>query len=501
MHGNLRSHAYRILLIAALIWPLHVGADEGATQLPDIEVFGRRLPEPPQAVLPPRASISLSGGENIFSEAQPDTANEGSGSDFGTGDTSGTGKSAGNPVIISTGNKVETEADFAVASGDGLQLTRYYNRQPADGGSFGGYWRASFDHRLGFAWNDTSEICAYMQAPGVACDESRPPDYVLYFNPDGARITYTLSGSRYVDAKNSPFSYIEKTASGGWLLRTEDFDTLIFDAQGNIQSRKDRHGIGMTWSYPSDKPNRASTITGSSGKLIRITWSNDRISQVTDPAGGVYTYSYNGNGLLSGVSYPGGTGSRSYHYEQAGQPSWLTGVSVNGVRFSTFAYNSDGRAKSTQHASGAELTQFTYGTSGSDIWTEVTGPGGARSRYTYRTIAGKRKLISTSRSGVSNCPDVAASTVYDGNGYPDYSLDFKNTRTDYAYAANGQLTEKVTASGTADARKTRYTWDTSKNRLIRIYTYDAAGLPLDETYYQYYATADFANDRLKSVTR
>jgi YD repeat-containing protein len=494
--SKLRVVSLSVMLFVA-ICPLNVSADEGFPGIPDM--LYARLPEPPTQ--PPVRIFIPREGSQAFSPTQPDTANEGSGGGCDNGDTSGTGMSAGNPVIIATGNKVETEVDFAVDSGDGLGLARHYNRQPADGGSFGGYWRASFDHRLGFAWNDTSEICAYMQTPGLACNESRPPDYVLYFDPDGARITYTYSGGRYVDAKGSPFSYIEKTASGGWLLRTEDFDALIFDAKGNIQSRKDRHGVGLTWSYPADKPNRASSLTGTSGKKIQITWSNDRISQITDPASGVYSYSYTGNGLLSAVTYPGGTGTRSYHYEHSGQPSWLTGVSVNGVRYSTFAYYGDGRTQSTQHAGGAELTQFTYGTSGSDIWTEVTGAGGARSRYTYRTIAGKRKLVSTSRSGVSNCPDVAASTVYDANGYPDYSLDFKNTRTDYAYAANGQLTEKLTAAATADARKTRYSWDTSYNRLIRVYTYDAVGLPLDETYYQYYATSDFANQRLKSVTR
>jgi hypothetical protein len=43
----------------------------------------------------------------------------------------------GNPVLLSTGNKIETETDFASTSIFGLRLTRTYNAQAPGRGMFG----------------------------------------------------------------------------------------------------------------------------------------------------------------------------------------------------------------------------------------------------------------------------------------------------------------------------------------------------------------------------
>jgi RHS repeat-associated protein len=488
-------------------------ADDAPVNLSPVTVTGSRisgfkLPEPGRSnglgYFGAFRGVALRGeGGSRFSPVQPDNNNEGSGGC----ENDGAGKSAGNPVIISTGNKVETQVDLVMTDNEPLELVRHYNRQPADhGGSFGFYWRGSFDHRLAFSLGGpASEVCGYMQEPGPLCSEDRNPatyPYVHYFAPDGARITYTKSGSVWADSKGSPFGRIAKV-SGGWELRTEDFSILRFDDKGNIQSMVDRHGIGLTWTYFAGLPNRASTITSTTGRAITLTWQNNRVATIKDPANQTYTYSYDASGRLTGVTYPSGAGSRTYHYEIGGKPDLLTGVSVNGARYSTFEYYSDDRAKSTRHGS-TDLTQFSYGTSGTDTWTDVTGPGGAVSRHTYRLVNGKNKLVSVSRSGVTNCPNSAQSMAYDTYGYLDYSFDFQGVKTDTNYNAAGQLQNRrtgISPNGLIQSaeRYEEFGW-TADNQVDWVKTYGATlSEPISTVDYAYY-TSGAAVGRLQSVT-
>lgn len=81
---------------------------------------------------------------------------------------------------------------------------------------------------------------------------------------------------------------------------------------------------------------------------------------MTDPAGGLYTYRYDANNNLTQATYPDGS-SKTYHYENPSFPHHLTGISdENGTRFATYAYDSQGRAISTEHAGGQERFEFGY---------------------------------------------------------------------------------------------------------------------------------------------
>jgi Domain of unknown function (DUF6531) len=58
--------------------------------------------------------------------------------------------SCGNPVIASTGNKIETEMDFTGGGEAALFLQREYNKYWNGVGLFGKHWISSFDYRLTF---------------------------------------------------------------------------------------------------------------------------------------------------------------------------------------------------------------------------------------------------------------------------------------------------------------------------------------------------------------
>jgi uncharacterized protein RhaS with RHS repeats len=64
-------------------------------------------------------------------------------------------------------------------------------------------------------------------------------------------------------------------------------------------------------------------------------------------------YGYDAQGRLSTVTYADGS-SQTYLYEDTNHPNALTGVmDENGTRFSSWSYDTQGRAISTSEAGGA----------------------------------------------------------------------------------------------------------------------------------------------------
>lgn len=94
--------------------------------------------------------------------------------------------------------------------------------------------------------------------------------------------------------------------------------------------------------------------------------------------------------------------SRQYVYENSAFPSALTGiVDENGNRYTTWAYDSTGRAISSQHAGGANLTRIAYNTDGSRT---VTNALGAQELYKFTTLQGVPKVTEIDRLAAANLP-------------------------------------------------------------------------------------------------
>jgi hypothetical protein len=134
--------------------------------------------------------------------------------------------------------------------------------------------------------------------------------------------------------------------------------------------------------------------------------------------GNTWTYEYNGNGMLTQVLSPGSSGdSREYYYEDP-NPTLLTGVATNGVRYSTYSYYSDGRVQRSARTNGELVDNFVYGTSNGEYTTTVTNEAGASSTFSFYPYGGSLKLVNVSRQMTSTCPAAAAWTTFDGLGNP-----------------------------------------------------------------------------------
>lgn len=412
----------------------------------------------------------------------------------GAGDGSPT---TSNPVVIATGEKFLHEQDFSSGSSYGLGLTRTYRSiQALPSPMFGPKWSSPYD--------PTTITVGSGCVPGddIPCH----PAWVGVTFPDGASYVYT-----YVESSGD---YRVQGALGMGSLAVSEVpgpnykipfvlsfavvkDNKIYDfgtrsgTYGKIRTVSTVGGAVLQ-RYQYDTSGLVTRVTDASGRFIQFTWSGGHVTSITDPGGGVWSYGYNGNGMLQTVTAPGpGADQRTYYYENA-DPTLLTGLAIDGTRYSTYAYYSDKRVASSMLATGEEGETFSYGTN----TTTVTSALGQPATYTFATVQGALKVTNISRAATGSCPAAAATTHYDANGWPDYRLDWQGTRTNYSFNPAGQLLSKTVAVGTPEAATEDNTW-TGEN-LTQVVYKNASGTAYRRVNYTYFSSGKALN-KLSSI--
>lgn len=402
---------------------------------------------------------------------------------------------AGNPIVLSTGNKIEPEQDFASSGEMALHLVRTYNHYWQGAGLFGKHWISNFDYKLSFG--TTALNSCYPRPGGGTC--SIGSNTVIYaWRPDGRTIKYIKNATDgvFYEDKPSPISKIVKQGDDSFILYGEDNLIEKYSSAGYVAYVQDEHGLRWTYSYSGTYPTR---VTHTSTRYVEFIWTNGQLTSVRDPANNHHGYTYTANlfgtGLhrLATATRPGTPATTvSYHYEIADK-SALTGKSFNGQRYSTFGYNSSGYAIRSEHSS-LERNLFTYSMDANGVLTSVhTNSLGKQTAYTFQD----GKPLSVTGHASTYCPVATyAETTYDANGYPRLKSDNKGNDTLFTYNSKGQLTEKVEAYDTGVARKTTYVWDSAKNRITSVTIGGTtAGSELVRT-----STAYTADNRIHTVT-
>nr|WP_255610966.1 DUF6531 domain-containing protein [Lysobacter sp. ESA13C] len=383
----------------------------------------------------------------------------------------------GNPIILATGNKTESELDFTAAGEMPLQLRRVWNQHWDGIGLFGYKWVSSFDYRLSFGGSYWNATC-YARPSIAQCSDTASAVEIWAHKPDGRKMRYlkAADGVFYED-KASPVSTIIRQSDGTWALHGEEDEAEVYSAGGYPVSVKNAQGVGWIFSHGGLNGTQLQRVTHSSGRYVQLVWSGDELVEIQDPIGNAYRYSYtqqkvyDGMHLLASTTLAGAPATvLTYHYSGIdGEPDYggyaLTGKSYNGVRYSRFSYTSDGDflATSTQHAGGVESHTYVYqfDTSGALDVTE-TNPLGKQAIYKFNP---EGQLLEVTGVASTNCPASGRSSTFDANGNPDQVLDFKGNFVDFDYSAKGRLTRKVEAQGRPEARTTVYTWDPVRTRI------------------------------------
>jgi len=376
------------------------------------------------------------------------------------GNGTGINVGAGNPINVINGNKYGREVDMAPLPGTlGLEIVRHYNsslsRPGASTNLLGRGWKLSYETGL-YVSGRTLQI---VQADGSRIIFNRDPrDPTLCASADPGNGTVSISkttrGDEYVwrwtNGRQLSFDtkgkLVQILAPGG------QFVSLRYDPAGLLTRVTDPQGRNLELHYPSREQARP-------GDAFR------GVQSIDSPVGR-FAYHY-GSPMPAGadidkrlllaslvkVSMP--SGARTYHYEQAGQPTLLTGISelVNGTqgkpawqRIATYGYDINGKAtlsvrgwparlargadgkplRPARLAAGTGVGQVTLAYEAGQ--TIVANSLGQKTRYRYAILGGEYRLLEVRGAGCSGCGETNMRYDYD---------DLARLRTSTSLSAEG----------------------------------------------------------------
>jgi len=361
----------------------------------------------------------------------------------------------GDPVNPANGNVFESETDYADQDGE-LRFDRSYNSRD------NGAWATTLDTRL---YPDTST-----QSKGA----------VLRFS-DGRTALFVTKGGVLVPDGGELGSLVK--TSNGWVYSSQLNEQMTFNTAGQLVRYQRADGRATTVSYASlSAYDTAMTVTDSLGhKMVYTTHLGAPQSLVVGNL--TVDYILDASYQLTGVkkTWPGHSTTRSYLYEDTAQPRLLTGVvDERGVRASTWAYDTNHRAKSSAMAGGKGAYAFVYNADGS---TTVTSSLGHPVVYRFDIVQGAKRITAIEGEPVAGCPASNSTFTYTANAQLDSRTDAVGNKTAFTYDSRGRETTRVEAKGTAEERTTTTNWDGTSFRpaavttpdRVTTYTYDAQG--------------------------
>ena len=260
------------------------------------------------------------------------------------------------------------------------------------------------------------------------------------------RVELVSGGSRYFDG------------------RANEQET--YTTQGALQALAWADGTRIDFSY-SDASTPASVAPGvglliqaidNRGRGLNFAYTVGpdgiaRLSTITDAGGQVTTLGFDGRNNLASIRWHNGT-SKTLLYERTDLPWALTGVvDERGVRYSTFGYDAQGRAISTEHAGGVDKYAVSYTTPPSIRVTEqrdgiyvarfydwiepqgtvMTEPSGQVTQWSSLSLNGKNYFSSQSQPAGAGSLQSSRSQAYDANGNIASRDDFNGTRSCYLH--------------------------------------------------------------------
>ncbi len=336
--------------------------------------------------------------------------------------------------------------------------------------SIGGSTVAYFPVRSGAAWSGFTP----------------PTGTQTITRSNGSSVKFELVGSVWVNPLNPALKLI---ASGSdWIFTNANDTQETYNASGQLTTITYRNGQSETLDYNltaaqggDDDGNTLDRVTGPFGHTITFGYDvNGYLSTVTTPDGTVQ-YGMDANDNLVSVTHPD-MSVRQYVYEDTTLPNHLTGIiDENNDRFATWAYDSAGRAISSEHAGGKKRVDLAYNTDGT---TTLTMANGAVRTYTYTTEQGQRRIASLSGDVCSTCPGGRIKDrSYDSNGFVADMTDWNGNVTKTARNARGLIETLTEAFGATEQRVTATQWHASYRLPTKVtaplnvtdYTYDTNG--------------------------
>jgi RHS repeat-associated protein len=277
-------------------------------------------------------------------------------------------------------------------------------------------------------------------------------------NRTGGFRYFTGTGPSYTSPANDQGT-LAKNVDGTYTYTSKEQIKTNFDSAGRMTSQVDPHNLSQALAYTSG-----------------------RLSTITQPDGGVATFSYNSSNLLTSVQEPG---SRYLTLSYDTNNNLTSGLDAAGSAY-TFTYDSSNRLRNeklaplnvtyTYSSSNGTLTQIDrgLGTTLAVTAAAVQGLGAATAinssaalgvltdalshttSYTLDAL-GRRTKLQTADGAVQNW-------ALDAAGNPTTSVDQLGRVTSYSYNAS----EDVTQVSFPDGTFTTYQYDSTFHRVTQI---------------------------------
>jgi RHS repeat-associated protein len=378
---------------------------------------------------------------------------------------------AGEPISVGTGNMYEEVRDYSTAGANPLAFTRYYNSLSdanTQAQMLGRNWRSTYDRYL--------DIGTYVTAE----------------RPDGEELIFTFNGTNWVS--DSDVSVQLSQTGPMWTLIDSDDTIETYDTSGQLTSIQARNGYKQTLQYNGG--NQLESVSDSFGRMLLLGYQSNLLHTVTAPNGLVFTYGYNSSGLVPGVpdrlvSVTYSTTpqtSQSCLYTNTSLPFALTGIiDEDGNLFTSWMYDSSGRALLSQFANGANLV--TVGYDDIDGSRQVTNSLGSVMAYEFTTLQGVPKVTEIDRLASVSVSTAINIFTYDDNGFQASSTDWNTNLSAEASDYRGLPLTNEEAVGTMQERTTTNIWHQTFHLPLQIaepgkittFTYDGNGNMLTRT--------------------
>ncbi|HLN63107.1 MAG TPA: DUF6531 domain-containing protein, partial [Symbiobacteriaceae bacterium] len=316
--------------------------------------------------------------------------------------------SHGATVNLSSGNLALTAVDSAISLPSmGQTVARAYNSLAPQTGTI-----------LGTGWRLNAEWTV---------DEGT--DWAVLTEGDGTEHRFRWDGSSYLP-EEWYYGRLQRTISG-WLLTYPDFQTYSFAADGRLQSIADRNGVALSLTYADGLLRQM--VSPRSGRTVQFTYdalaAPAKLTRITDSAGRVTAYQYDGQGRLASVTNNAGEVT-TYRYDGSGR---LTAVQDNAKRWTYVAYGANGGVSDILDPLGNGLT-LRYPAAR----TIVTDAVGSQTNYALNEHGWLTALTDAMQNTTTFSYALAGATLT--------MFTTTNPRglvTEYSYDAEGRVTKVV----------------------------------------------------------
>ena len=334
-------------------------------------------------------------------------------------------------VNVTTGNLALAATDINLAAkGPDLKVNRLYNSQSRETGVLGAGWQFDFEQRL-------------------MLEGSK----VRWIAEDGQQFVYTDAGSgTYTRPANTKYTLTKSDPLLGpvtYTLKDKKNLKTVFDANGRLKEITDQNDNTISFTYTN---NKVSKITDPSGRESNLVYNAEsKLASITDFANRTISYSYT-NGLLTRVT-DARNNSSAFIYDASRRLTEVTDPRGNKMRYEYDALGrvakiTDAKELENLDLSTRKTTRFAYD---STTQTSVTDAKDAVIRYTFDGLGRTQSIINASVT-----PNTTRSQTWD----KDFNLLSETN------PSGGQKQSEYDASGNP-------TRETDELGAVTLNTYDA----------------------------